>query len=158
MSETEELLEDNRQALTPTPSEPSTPTTPGETQSVHSFNPFTNDRGSAAWNSSVEEPAWDMITIGKIAEPGDRFSDAVRVRNADEPEDWHHDGHHVQVQIARSISVTKARRQLIGPKLAARSGERLVDRKPLTPTLVELVDVPGKNRKSVRGMIEGFDA
>jgi hypothetical protein len=153
----EDYLEDNRQALTPTPSEPSSPTTPEDNQSVHSFNPFTNDRGSAAWNPSTEEPSWQMITIGKLAEPGDRVSGSVHVEGAEEQDDWHHSNPHVQVQVARSMSVTKARRHLIGPKLTAKSGERLVDRKPLTPTLVELVDVPGRNRQSVRGMIEGFD-
>jgi hypothetical protein len=183
MSETDELLaleekdEDDRQALTPTPSEPSTPTTPSDGRhSVHSFNPFTNDRGSAAWNSSldVEEPSWEMITIGKLAEPGDRVSGQVRVEGTDDhhhqEDDWHHHhGGNVKVSIARSVSVTKARRQIVGPtarpfvrssastpKLGGRN-ERLIDRKPLTPTLVELVDVPGKNRKSVRGIVEGFE-
>jgi hypothetical protein len=99
-----------------------------------------------------------MITIGKLAEPGDRVSGAVQVEGAEEQEDWHRSSPQPQVQIARSVSVTKARRQLIGPKLTGRSGERLIERKPLTPTLVELVDVPGRNRQSVRGMIEGFDA
>jgi hypothetical protein len=98
-----------------------------------------------------------MITIGKLAEPGDRISGAVKVEGAEEQDDWHHSSPQAQVRVARSVSVTKARRHLIGPKLAAKSGERLIERKPLTPTLVELVDVPGRNRQSVRGMIEGFD-
>jgi len=164
MSETEELIdEDNRQALTPTPSEPSTPTTPTDRHSTHSFSMFDDDR-SSTWDPPFTEPNWEMITVGKVAEPGDRFSDAqfvpqVKVEGENEPEDWHHGGEHVQVQVARSMSVTRARKALLAPRRLDGTGkngtkERLVERKPLTPTLVELVEVPGTNRKSVRVMIE----
>lgn len=193
MSEVEEDLmdEDNRQALTPTPSEPSTPTTPTDARSVHSFRTLVANRASTAttWDPALTEPSWEMITIGKMAEPGDRFSDAakfaaskVRVRsNSDEKdEDWHHDGKGV-VQVARSMSVTKARRQIVGPKkvdgkrpqikrvdgqqvvgphkveLVRKDGgtERFVERKPLTPNLVQMVEMPtGANRKSVRVVLE----
>jgi len=165
MSEREELLEeDNRQALTPTPSEPSTPTTPTDNQSMHSYNTFNNDRSSSAWDPSLTEPSWEMITIGKVAEPGDRFSDAkfatgeVQVQGLDEPEGWHRSDEGV-MQVARSMSVTKARRHIVGPKrleVVNKNGERerFVERKPLTPTLVQMVQVPGNNRKSVRVMIE----
>ena len=100
-----------------------------------------------------------MITIGKLAEPGDRVSTGqVRVEGADESmDDWHHAGAQVQVQVARSVSVTKARRRLVGPRLGTGAGERLVERKPLTPTFVEHVESLGTNRKSVRGIVEGFD-
>ena len=116
-----------------------------------------------------------MITIGKLAEPGDRFSGAqVRVQGVDDsPTDgsnqtsqrWHplhmHKSHEEpQVQVARSMSLTKARRvrPVLKPRITlandAKLGERLVEKKPLTPTLVELVEVPGKQRKSVRVLIE----
>jgi hypothetical protein len=182
------MEEDNRQALTPTPSEPSTPTTPTDSQG-HSYQPFAGDRTSTAtWDPALTEPSWEMITIGKVAEPGDRFSDAakfaaskVRVRsNSDEKdEDWHHDGEGI-VQVARSMSVTKARRQIVGPRrvdgqrqqpkrldgqqvvgphkveLVNKDGERerFVERKPLTPRLVQMVEMAGTNRKSVRVVVE----
>jgi hypothetical protein len=161
MSEREEFLEDSeRQALTPTPSEPSTPNTPSDTTSeVQPFNPFPTDTSrNKTWSDSfAKEPAWEMITIGKVVEPGDRVSGQVRVEGGEEQEDWHHNSP-VQVQVARSMSVTKARRLVGGPRVVgAKGGERLVDRKPLTPTLVQMVDVPGKHRKSIRATIEGFD-
>jgi hypothetical protein len=54
-----------------------------------------------------------------------------------------------QVGIARQVSVSRAKNaNIVKPKLL--SPERLVDRKPMTPTLVEL----SKNRKSQRVQIE----
>lgn len=189
----EDLMEEDiRQALTPTPSEPSTPTTPSDSHTLHSFRTLAGNRASTAttWDPSLTEPSWQMITIGKMVEPGDRFSDAarfaasnVRVRsNSDQKdEDWHHDGEAGVVQIARSMSVTKAKRQIIGPRrvdgkrpqvqrlegqqvvgphkveLVRKDGgtERFVERKPLTPNLVQMVEMPtGANRKSVRVILE----
>ncbi|KAE9965541.1 hypothetical protein EG328_009588 [Venturia inaequalis] len=186
--------EDIRQASTRTPSEPSTPTTPSDAHTTHSFRTLAANRGSTAttWDPTMTQPSWEMITIGKLAEPGDRFSDAarfaasnVRVRsNSDDKadEDWHHDGEAGVVQIARSISVTKAKRQIVGPRrvdgkrpqvkriegqpdvvgphkveLVRRDGgtERFVERKALTPNLVQMVEMPtGANRKSVRVILE----
>lgn len=156
MSESAEYLEDERQGqdLTPTPSEPSTPTTPEDKGTIHPFS--LHDRGSATLYKSPDEPSWEMITIGKLAEPGDRISAGhVRVEGAEDQEVWHrsHTGQ-VQVRVARSMSVTKARRQFTGPRMGEiRAGERYVERKPLTPTVVKMVEVPRRNRQSVRGSI-----
>jgi len=91
--------EDERQALTPTPSEPSTPTTPEDSKPLAKF-PFSTANEHArksstnlsalsvnGWDekSMMSEPDWEMITIGKVAEPGDRFSDAAQVRVVEEP-------------------------------------------------------------------------
>lgn len=187
------MEEDVRQALTPTPSEPSTPTTPSDSHTLHSFRTLAGNRASTAttWDPTLTEPSWEMITIGKMPEPGNKFSEAakfapsnVRVRsNSDdkEEEDWHHDGEASVVQIARSVSVTKARRQIVGARrvdskqsqikrlegqqvvgphkveLVRKDGgtERFVERKPLTPNLVQMVEMPtGANRKSVRVVLE----
>ncbi|TLD37399.1 hypothetical protein E2P81_ATG04211 [Venturia nashicola] len=187
------MEEDVRQTSTPTQSEPRTPTTPSDSHSMQPFRTMAVNRVSTTttWEPSLTEPSWEMITIGKMAEPGDRFSDAarfaasnVRVRsNSDEKadEDWHHDGEAGVVQIARSVSVTKARRQIVGPRrvdgkrpevqrlegrqvvgpnkveLVRKDGgtERFVERKPLTRNLVQMVEMPtGANRKSVRVILE----
>jgi hypothetical protein len=188
--------EAERQALTPTPSEPSSPTTPDDTHSVHSYNPFqvvvpggehtrkisTNswEGNATAANGTHQEPNWEMITIGKLAEPGDRFSGAqVRVVTEEEPSPidnrvpapqvWHplrmnslveKKGRSksrpdlkstmtsqplpgtVEVQIARSMSVTKGARARPVLRTSPRGvekgkGENLIKRKPLTPRVVE---------------------
>ncbi|KIW08234.1 uncharacterized protein PV09_01162 [Verruconis gallopava] len=183
--------ERNRQALTPTPSEPSSPATPEDGKSVQSYNPFavdaahTRKSSSNSWEDrSMQEPDWEMITIGKVAEPGDRFSGAQTVRVVEEPSPidkaapsppqvWHplrmnslvdkdraklNGGRpkhpltatmtsqplpgKVEVQVARSMSVTKGAKARPVLRTSPRGvekgkGETLVERKPLTPQLVE---------------------
>jgi hypothetical protein len=182
-----------RQALTPTPSEPSTPTTPEDSHSVHSFNPFHDHTRKTSTNSwedkSTHEPDWEMITIGKVAEPGDRFSGAqVRVIEDPSPVDsgtqqqpWHPlrmnslvsksktnltntmtsqplQGK-VEVQIARSMSVTKGQKARpvlrTSPRGVERGkGENLVERKPLVPRVVEppVVNTFTKGHKPVKSV------
>jgi hypothetical protein len=171
-----------RQALTPTPSEPSSPTTPEDTQSMKLYNPFHDHTRKASTNSwddkAMQEPDWAMITIGKLAEPGDRFSNAQNVRVIEEPSPvdnrppqqnvWHPLRMNslvdksksksrpdlrstmttqplpgkVQVQVARSMSVTKGARarpvMRTSPRgVEAGKGENLVRREVLVPRLVE---------------------
>lgn len=183
-----ESLSQGRGSLdrTPTPSEPSTPTTPTDGHSVHSYNPFHDRTASASWER-ILEPSWEMITIGKMLEPGDRFSGAtaqVAVHDETSPIEkspqrpWHplrmnsqlgKNGSKPstrtevpQVQIARSMSVTKAHgaRPMLKPRVVeAKMGEKLVERNILTPTLVEVVHLgaAGKGhtpKRSVCGIVE----
>jgi hypothetical protein len=155
--ETEELLSGNRQALTPTPSTPSQPSTPKDDLEVDQRQRRpTGSKPPPAWKYTLieEEPAWEMLTVrGNRQRSDSKDSDAVRINNAPLPpiespteEDWHHTA---EVSIARSLSVTRPRMQLLRPVKV--DNERLVERKVLTPTLTT-VDV--RNRKSVRVQIE----
>lgn len=157
----DELLVDekNRQALTPTPSEPSSPSTPKDGEEGN-LGGRPNNWKYSLMNAS--EPEWEMITVGKKAEPGDRMSESTvghdlhreakhdTIYNAihNLEEDWHH--YRGEVQVARSLSVTKAKRHLLRP-LAIRdqAGEKVNESRALTPTLVEM-----KQRKSMMVRIE----
>jgi hypothetical protein len=89
----EEDDDEAMQSLTPTPSEPSSPTTPEDNKPIPGFLPFQNDHAQKSstslntWEDKalMSEPDWEMITIGKVAEAGDRFSDAQQIRVVEEP-------------------------------------------------------------------------
>jgi len=139
--------EQSRQALTPTPSEPSSPSTPKDGEAA---GPRDTWRYSL---TDADEPAWEMITIGKAAEPGDRVSAsdvarplarapgpsrfaAAAAAAPDRDDDWLY---RAEVQVARSLSVTKARRHLLRPLAVAKEqgAEKVSDSRALTPLLVE---------------------
>jgi hypothetical protein len=152
--------EKNRQALTPTPSEPSSPSTPKDGEEGHlGGRPNT-------WKYSLmdtSEPAWEMITVGKKAEPGDRMSESTvghdlhgdprhdTIYNAIQDIEMDLHSYRAEVQVARSLSVTKAKRHLLRP-LAIRdqAAEKVNESRALTPTLVEM-----RQRKSMMVTIEG---
>lgn len=99
----------------------------------------------------VNEPSWEMVTKPTTAEPGvaapveaskpSQTSSAKTKSNREKSPDG---GSQVaQVSVARQISVSRARNPLLVRPVVSNRDERFVERKPLTPTLVEL-----KNRKS----------
>ena len=157
--------EKSRQALTPTPSEPSSPSTPKDGEAAQ--GPGQPD----AWQFSLmdeDEPMWEMITIGKAAEPGDRisasdvsrplpharrplpprFDSAPKAAVRDPDDDWHYRG---EVQVARSLSVTKAKKHLLRPLAVTKDqgSEKVNESRALTPLLVEM-----SARKSMTVRIE----
>lgn len=113
-----------------------------------------------AISTKVESPAPEppkTINLKKPAfpvQPVNRKTSASTFQNspsvAKAPERKDSQANEAQVGIARQVSVSRAARpvNILKPKLT--SPERLVDKKPLTPTLVEL----NKNRKSQRAQIE----
>ena len=145
MNESDELLPHHEICMSPTPSTPSQPSTPVDE------GPPVSHRGKAAtWKYSLieNEPSWEMLTVRSRSDSKDsdvvRLVDNLPLRHAEE-EDWHQTA---EVSIARSLSVTRPRMQLLRPVRIG--GERLVARPALTPTLVDV-----HNRKSVAVLIEG---
>lgn len=155
--------EKNRQALTPTPSEPSSPSTPKDGEEAK----LGISSNTATWKytlTDTSEPTWEMITVGKKAEPGDRMSestvglthdghpdprhDTIYNAIADVDSNWDH--YRGEIQVARSLSVTKAKRHLLRP-LAIRDqhNEKVNESRALTPTLVEM-----RQRKSMAVSIQ----
>jgi len=144
VSEIEGLEERARESLTPTPEEVDRPETPGDEDCEWGV-------GVAMGAEEDEEfGRWEMITVGKRIEPGDRiFLGQVEVE-VGEVEERVQRPYRAEVGIARSLSLTKARRGLIrGPQVE--EGERMSELKALTPTVVQM-----RGRKSV--MVEIEDA
>lgn len=106
----------------------------------------TTTQTSQPW---ADEPAWEMVTKPS-AKPSTKPAAKPRrevVRPA-KPET--EKNMTPQIAIARKVSVTRAQRHLIKPQV--KSPERLVNRMPLTPTVVELGKLD--NRASQRVLIE----
>ena len=144
VSETDGLGERARESLTPTPEEGDGPETPGDEDGLW--------RIGVAMGAEEDEEfgRWEMITVGKRIEPGDRISlGQVEVEVGEvEVEDMARRPYRAEVGIARSLSLTKARRGLIrGPRVE--EGERMSELKALTPTVVQM-----RGRKSVMVQIE----
>jgi len=151
-SEVENLEERAREALTPTPEEEAGPDTPDD------------EGNSGTWKIGValtEEDdgvGWEMITVGKRIEPGDRISVGqveVQVEEVKDTAGWEREwerspADRAEVGIARSLSLTKARRGIVRVPMVE-EGERVSELKVLTPTVVEM-----RGRKSV--MVEIEDA
>lgn len=128
---------------------------------------------TGSWKPRVREPMWEMVSTPSPAAASSAYSDSYAPSSSSShnrspsqttaatvlsddgaPEPPAAQGG--QVQVARQMSVTRAKstKKFLEPRrmvLNTRSNERLVDRKPLTPTLVEL-----KDRRSQAVQIEGF--
>jgi len=142
VSEIDGLEERARESLTPTPEDGHGPETPREEDGVWGV-------GVAMGAEEDEEfGRWEMITVGKRIEPGDRISLGQVEVEVGEVEEKIRRPYRAEVGIARSLSLTKARRALIrGP--AVEEGERMSELKVLTPTVVQM-----RGRKSVMVQIE----
>ena len=149
----------NTQLLTPTPS------------TRHSFDSDSEEvtimvgRPQRSWKASMEEPEWEIVSkptrastfqshpsSAPLETRADGQSKTEALEAAPRSADMAlQNESQATVGIARSVSVSRAggRRELLKPTLVKAAttdmSERLVDHKPLTPTLVEL-----KNRKSQR--------
>jgi len=139
------LEERARESLTPTPEEGDGPETPGDEDGSWKI-------GVAMGAEEDEEfGRWEMITVGKRIEPGDRISLGqveVEVGEVEVEDRVRRRPYRAEVGIARSLSLTKARRGLIrGPRVE--EGERVSELKALTPTVVQM-----RGRKSVMVQIE----
>jgi hypothetical protein len=101
------------------------------------------------WKPRLEEPEWEIVS--KLAETTSQVQgeNSPRLAEVDEPT---LEIAQVSLGVARTVSVSRstgARPHLLKPMIVtSEQPERLVDRKPLTPTLVEL-----RNRKSQRVQI-----
>lgn len=101
------------------------------------------------WKPRLEEPEWEIVS--KLAETTSQVQgeNSPRLAKVDEPA---LEIAQVSLGVARTVSVSRstgARPHLLKPMIVtSEQPERLVDRKPLTPTLVEL-----RNRKSQRVQI-----
>ncbi|OCK86367.1 hypothetical protein K432DRAFT_66716 [Lepidopterella palustris CBS 459.81] len=143
--------------LSPSPSTlPMTPTP----SSRHSFDSeetvFVVGQDANPWRPRLQEPEWEIISKpaeskSQVQHAQGQAHAAVQRAQASKLDSAFHDTAQVSVGVARTVSVSRAagatRRPLLLKPMVVNSDqpERLVDRKPLTPTLVEL-----KNRKSQR--------
>lgn len=142
VSEADGLEEMARESLTPTPEEGNGPETPVDEDAMWGV-------GVAMGAEEDEEfGRWEMITVGKRIEPGDRISLGQVEVEVGEVEERVGRPYRAEVGIARSLSVTKARRGLIR-RPVAEEGERVSELKVLTPTVVQM-----RGRKSVMVQIE----
>lgn len=85
-----------------------------------------------------DEPSWEMVTK---TTPHSQRGAVLQKKQKAGPKNV------PQVAIARKVSLTRMRKDMLSPQL--RSPERLVNKMPLTPTVVEL-----GNRASHRVQIE----
>lgn len=107
--------------------------TPSTFQTFDEESLYEDHLQSTTWKPLLEEPAWEMVPKPSAAQPD---STATKVVESDV-------GNGAQISIARTVSVSRPRDKLVRPGVL--EAERMVDRKPLTPTVVEL-----QNRKSQR--------
>jgi hypothetical protein len=142
VSEADGLEERARESLTPTPEEGNGPDTPVDEEGVWGV-------GVAMGAEEDEEfGRWEMITVGKRIEPGDRISVGQVDVEVGEVEEKVRRPYRAEVGIARSLSLTKARKGLIRRPMVE-EGERVSELKALTPTVVQM-----RGRKSVMVQIE----
>jgi hypothetical protein len=142
VSEADGLEERARESLTPTPEEGDGPETPREEDGMWGVGV------AMGAEEDAEFGRWEMITVGKRIEPGDRISLGQVAVEIEEVEERVRKPYRAEVGIARSLSLTKARRGLIrGPMVE--EGERVSELKALTPTVVQM-----RGRKSVMVQIE----
>jgi len=124
--------------------------TPSTVQSLDSEETaFVVAKEPSPWKPRLEEPEWEIVS--KPAETTSQIQrkNDPRPAKADEPPVK---TAQVSVGVARTVSVSRpagARPHLLKPMIVtSEQPKRWVDRKPLTPTLVEL-----RNRKSQRVQI-----
>lgn len=94
--------------------------------------------GESDSKTSIDESAWEMVTTAA----GLESREAMELERMEDT-----DPALTQISIARKVSVTRARRQLVRP--LGIEPERLVDRQALTPVLVE-----SRDRRSQRVQFE----
>ncbi|OCL08230.1 hypothetical protein AOQ84DRAFT_376953 [Glonium stellatum] len=106
-------------------------------------------KDTGPWKPRLPEPEWEIVAKSVETPSQVEGENSPRPAKVDEPTP---ETTQVSVGVARTVSVSRstgARPQFLKPMIVtSEQPERLVDRKPLTPTLVEL-----RNRKSQRVQI-----